>query len=70
MDEFFDTIKARPAMPHPSDDEQYDSLVPDHPLSCVRRYMKHIPETIEFDAEVKRAKPFRGPQWRPSYFKA
>ena len=49
-----------------TDDEEYDAMLPDHPLSLVRRYMKHMAATIDFDDELKRAKPFRGPDWKPA----
>lgn len=60
MDEFFDRIKQSPIVRHPSDDEKYDRLIPTHPLSRIRQYLKNIAETIEFDEEVRRAKPYRG----------
>jgi hypothetical protein len=59
MEEWLEEGKKTPVFLHPADDEKYDGLVPNHPLSRLRRYMKHIVETTEFDREVWSAKPFR-----------
>jgi hypothetical protein len=62
LDEYFKEASARPPFKHFADDERFDAAFPQHPLSRVRSYMKHVMETIEFDTEVRRAKPFRGQQ--------
>jgi len=64
MEEFFDRVKQSPILRHPSDDEQYDPLIPNHPLTRTRQYLKKLKETIEFDEEVRKAKPYRGAQKR------
>jgi hypothetical protein len=43
----------------PADDEQYDTSFPNHPLSRLRGYLKHIEETFIVDENVKIAEPFR-----------
>jgi hypothetical protein len=35
-----------------ADDEQYDSLVPSHPLSRLRRLLLHIQRTLQVDPAV------------------
>lgn len=60
MEGFFDKIRNAPVRRLPSDDEQYDSLVPTHPLTRTRRYLKELVETIEFDDEVRSTAPYRG----------
>lgn len=42
-----------------ADDEKYDMSFPDHPLSRLRRYLKHIEETLTVDENIKIARPFR-----------
>lgn len=66
MDEFFERIKQSPIVRLPSDDEKYDELIPTHPLSRTRQYLKALAETIEFDELVLKAKPYRGVQKRSS----
>jgi hypothetical protein len=66
MEEFVKLKREAPVENRYADAEEYDSLFPDHQLSRVRRYMKRVAETIDFDDEVKQAKPFRGPAWRPA----
>ena len=60
MEEFFDRIKQSPITRNPSDDEKYDELIPNHPLSRTRRYLARLAETIEFDEELYKTKPYRG----------
>ncbi len=43
----------------PADDESYDTSFPNHPLSRLRRYLRHIEETLTADESIKVAKPFR-----------
>ena len=38
---------------NPSEDESYDQIFPDHPLSRTRRILKHLKEVIRIDPEVK-----------------
>jgi hypothetical protein len=59
-DEFFDHLKEQPIIRLPSDDEIYDGLIPDHPLTHVRKHLKHLAATIEFDKEIFKTKPHRG----------
>jgi hypothetical protein len=43
----------------PSDDSRWDEMLPDHPLSKLRRGMAAIAETIEIDAAIRQQRPFR-----------
>lgn len=43
----------------PADDEQYDTSFPEHPLSRLRGYLKHLEETLLVDENVRIAEPFR-----------
>jgi hypothetical protein len=43
----------------PADDERYDESFPNHPLSRLRRYLRHIEETLTADESIKLAEPFR-----------
>ena len=65
-DEFFDRITQSPVNWNPSDDAKYDQLIPNHPLSRTRQHLRWLAETIEFDEEVLKAKPYRGVQKRSS----
>lgn len=47
------------ALRSPSDDERYDELLPDHPLSKVRKRMTEVIGTLEFDASMQSLKLFR-----------
>jgi hypothetical protein len=46
----------------PSDDEQFDTLL-DHPLSKVRKRMRHVRATLQFDSSVQSLAPFRVRKW-------
>lgn len=59
-EELFNRLEAQPVIRLPSDDEIYDKLVPNHPLTRLRQYLKQLAETIEFDQEILRTKPYRG----------
>ena len=65
-DDFFDRIKQSPVTQNPSDDAKYDQLIPVHPLSRTRRYLRWLAAAIEFDEEVLKAKPYRGIETRTS----
>lgn len=41
-----------------SDDEQWDPLFPQHPLSRVRAYLRRAQDTLAVDEAVRRARPF------------
>ncbi len=41
-----------------SDDEQYDSAFPLHPLSRLRSYLRQIEETLKLDEDLCRARPY------------
>jgi hypothetical protein len=41
-----------------SDDEQWDDLFPQHPLSRVRGHLRGVQETMTVDEVVRRARPF------------
>jgi hypothetical protein len=54
---------------NPSEDELYDQVFPDHPLSRARRMLKHLEKVICINPEVKIQPPFvyhppRRPTWR------
>jgi hypothetical protein len=44
------------------DDEQFDALLPKHPLSRLRHELRLIAESVRIDEKVKRAEPFDLPQ--------
>jgi hypothetical protein len=48
--------------PDDPDDERYDKLFPDHPLSRLRREMAALQPTIRPDAKIKSAAPFPLPR--------
>jgi len=43
-----------------TDDEQWDAQFPDHPVSRVRRYLRHFCATLQVDDNVRRFPPFGG----------
>ncbi|MEM9252217.1 MAG: hypothetical protein AAGB29_07680 [Planctomycetota bacterium] len=43
----------------PADDERYDDMFPDHPLSKVRSLQKRILETLEVDDSFREQPPYR-----------
>jgi hypothetical protein len=43
----------------PSDDEEWDSMLPDHPLSRVRRYLPLLASSIVLAGKAQRLAPFR-----------
>ena len=45
-----------------ADDEQFDKVVPQHPLSRLRRELRAIAGSVRIDEKVKRIKPFDLPQ--------
>ncbi|MBI4859167.1 MAG: hypothetical protein HY815_02685 [Candidatus Riflebacteria bacterium] len=58
MEEFFRDVKNRPVRRLASDDEEFDRLFPDHPLSRVRFCLKTFQSTLELDDELGREKTF------------
>lgn len=42
----------------PCDDEQWDSLFPDHPLSRVRQYLRSARESMQVDPQVTHRPPY------------
>ncbi|MDE1887917.1 MAG: hypothetical protein KGI32_07255 [Gammaproteobacteria bacterium] len=52
-------LKKQALVPSPSDDERYDVDFPEHPLTRVRRLLKHISGTLTIATELKNAKPYR-----------
>ncbi len=59
MQEFLAHLNQQEVQHTPADDERYDSSFPDHPLSRLRGYLKHLEETLLVDESVKIAQPFR-----------
>jgi hypothetical protein len=45
-----------------SEDEQYDPLFPEHPLTRVRSLLGHVERTLAVDPKVRAAPPFTGPR--------
>ena len=60
QDPYDATFKA-PILRNRSDDEEWDVLFPQHPLSRVRYYMAEIKRTIQLDESVRHSEPFDGP---------
>lgn len=52
-------LASTPASKLPSDDEQYDSTFPGHPLSLVRTRLAEICRTAKFDTNTEELRPFR-----------
>ena len=46
----------------PSDDEQYDTLF-DHPLSKVRKRVREVRATLQFNSNIQSLTPFRVRKW-------
>jgi hypothetical protein len=44
------------------DDEQFDEKLPRHPLSRVRRELRHIASSVQIEPKVRNAAPFELPQ--------
>ena len=47
-----------PLLRNKAESVEWDEIVPDHPLSRVRRYLAHLYETCGIGGEVKTAAPF------------
>lgn len=58
----YDPSFTAPVLRSLADDEKYDAMFPDHPLSRVRRCLQRLEATITVDPQVRKAKPFSGPQ--------
>jgi hypothetical protein len=59
-DEMFEKMSQAPLRKLPSDDEQFDSMFPEHPLSLVRTRMSKVQETLRLDKMWwQQIKPFR-----------
>ena len=59
IQELLSNINQQEVQSTPADDEQYDTSFPDHPLSRLRGYLRHIEETFLADENIKIAEPFR-----------
>jgi len=58
--EMFEKMRAKPIMRIPSDDEKYDAMFSNHPLSMVRARLKRVTETLKMDETWwQTIKPFR-----------
>jgi hypothetical protein len=53
-----DTSHAKPPVVTECDAEKFDGLVPDHPLSRVRGYLRFLRETLTVDEAVKAQAPY------------
>lgn len=56
IDEMFADMGKQPVMSTPADDEQYDSMFPNHPLSRARAYLRHVEQTMTMEPEVQTAR--------------
>ena len=56
--DLYDPNLRTPPFRNISEDEKYDTRFPQHPLSRVRRLMRHLQSTLVVAAEVKAAAPF------------
>lgn len=54
----YDPTRKDPIMRNQSEDEQYDALFPNHPLSRARKYLAEIEKSIEFSREVLESDEF------------
>jgi hypothetical protein len=59
MDELFTRMHQAPIQRTSSDDVQYDTLFPDHPLSRVRIALPQLEASLRLDPEILRAAPYR-----------
>ncbi|MFO0592028.1 MAG: hypothetical protein U0441_31060 [Polyangiaceae bacterium] len=58
-EELFKRLGSAPVRQLPSDDERYDALVPDHPLSQVRARLTDVVASAQFEPHTGRLTPFR-----------
>ncbi|GHO64067.1 hypothetical protein KSC_029590 [Ktedonobacter sp. SOSP1-52] len=56
LEEMFAARSQRPIVRTPADDERYDTMFPQHPLSRVRTYLNHVEQTIKIDSDVQTAR--------------
>jgi hypothetical protein len=56
VEEMFADMSKKPVILTPADDERYDAMFPQHPLSRARTYLKHIEETMTMEPEVQTAR--------------
>jgi hypothetical protein len=57
--ELFERLKSTAIKILPSDDEQYDHLFPEHPLSKVRKRLDEVIKTLKLEVKEMIPKPFR-----------
>ena len=57
--ELLERLKSTSIMLLPSDDEQYDHMFPEHPLSKVRKRLDEVIKTLKLEAQETIPKPFR-----------
>ena len=57
-----ETLRAVPVRVLPSDDEEFDTGFPDHPLTLVRSTLAHILSTAKLDPAIRGSAPFRLPR--------
>ena len=60
IDDIYDSSLREGRLRNVSEDEKYDSKLPNHPLSRARRMLRHLHSTIVMADEVKTAPPFVG----------
>lgn len=58
MEEYFDIVRTRPMRRLRADDEEFDAMFPDHPLSRLRGHLSHIANTLVVDDSIRTARPF------------
>lgn len=59
IEDLFTQMKQGRLQRIPADNETYDDQFPDHPLSKVRGYLRHIAATLQFDPALLTAPPYR-----------
>lgn len=67
MEEMFEHMRSRPLQVLPSDQENYDSMFAEHPLTKVRSRMKSVIDSLSIAVPASELKPFRlkSAWWKP-----
>jgi hypothetical protein len=58
-EEMFVRMRSAPLRRIASDDEEWDELFPEHPLTKVRGYLGHVASTLVIDPGLRGASPYR-----------
>lgn len=57
----YDPSFSAPLLSNPSDDAEWDSMFPEHPLSRLRRYLRVLPSSVAIAERLRAEPPFEGP---------